>query len=98
MPSPLCQRRVRHKVQRNNQGSRAEPTRTSKLPGPKPKRFAAILPSGIRVRGLIRIEREYKLVEEKRQKHRCVCNESIVTAPSQMTKVPKGGRYDLTFA
>lgn len=47
---------------------------------------------------IVRVEREYKLVEEKRQKYRCACNESIVTAPSQMTKVTKGGRYDLTFA
>ena len=46
---------------------------------------------------ITRIEREFRLVRERRLKYRCACNESIVTAPSPVRKLVKGGRYDVSF-
>lgn len=46
---------------------------------------------------ITRIECEYKLVREQRQKYRCGCNESVVTAPSSVPRLIKGGRYDVNF-
>ena len=46
---------------------------------------------------ITRIEREYRVVRECRQKYRCGCNESVVTAPSPTRKLVKGGRYDVNF-
>ncbi len=46
---------------------------------------------------ITRIEREFRLVREQRQKYRCACNEAVVTAPSRARKLVKGGRYDVSF-
>lgn len=46
---------------------------------------------------ITRIEREFRLVREHRQKYRCTCNEAVVTAPSTARKLVKGGRYDVSF-
>jgi transposase len=47
---------------------------------------------------ITRIEREYRLVRERRQKYRCKCGEAVVTAPSAAIKATPGGRYDVAFA
>lgn len=46
---------------------------------------------------ITRIELEFRLVREHRQKYRCTCNEAVVTAPSTARKLVKGGRYDVSF-
>jgi transposase len=42
-------------------------------------------------------ERSYSLVWHRRQKYRCRCNGSVVTAPG-LAKLVSGGRYSLDFA
>jgi len=43
------------------------------------------------------VERRFELVRHKRQKYRCRCNASVVTAPGPL-KLIAGGRFSLDFA
>lgn len=43
------------------------------------------------------VERSFQLVRHRRQKYRCQCNASVVTAPGPARLIP-GGRYSAEFA
>lgn len=43
------------------------------------------------------VERSFKVVQHQRQKYRCACNASVVTAPGPR-KLIAGGRYSVEFA
>jgi len=43
------------------------------------------------------VRAEYKIVNHRRQKYRCRCNEQVLTAPGPVKLIP-GGRYSIDFA